>query len=197
MVRPSNSKTVPKRPLSSIPQEQELSHNISRITIDDTGKHPKKEYVLNVRKTDVIQRKNKIRMVYNNDPNAKKTLTSDFNHNIKVIKNVSKDLPTVESLPVGAKIIHRYNFSFNPNIPNTSRVEIDETGKIPKKQVVVSPRKNDVIRQERKPLKINIDNYNSNQTVKKIPIPGKQSDKTSPTLRGRTATVTGAIFGWK
>ena len=88
-----------------------------------------------MRKTDVIQRKNKIRMVYNNDPNAKNILQTEFNHNIKVIKNTTRDLPTVESLPVGAKIIHRYNFSFNPNIPNTVRHEIDETGKIQVKQV--------------------------------------------------------------
>ena len=66
-------------------------------------------------------------MVYNNDPNAKKTLKSDANHNITVVKNTTRDLPTVDSLPVGAKIIHRYNYSFNPNIPNTGRKEIDDT----------------------------------------------------------------------
>lgn len=174
-----NLKNDKKRPLSSIPQESEFRNNISRISIDETGKIPKKEYVLNVRKTDVIQRKNKIRMVYNNDPNAKNILQTEFNHNIKVIKNTTRDLPTVESLPVGAKIIHRYNFSFNPNIPNTVRHEIDETGKIPVKQVQVSPRKNNVIKTERKPLKMTYENYNNNQQggTKIIPLPNNLRNK--------------------
>ena len=174
-----NLKNDKKRPLSSIAQEPEFRNNIARIFIDETGKIPKKEYVLNVRKTDVIRRKNKIRMVYNNDPNAKKSVNTEFNHNIKVIKNVTKDLPTVESLPVGAKIIHRYNYSFNPNIPNTSRHEINETGKIPVKQVQVSPRKNNVIKTERKPLKMTFENYNSTHQGgnKIIPLPNNLKGK--------------------
>ena len=177
-----------KRPLSSIPQELEMRDNISRITIDDTGKHPKKEYVLNVRKTDIIKRKNRMRMIYTNDPNAKKILTTDFNHNIKVVKNVSKDLPTVDSLPPGTKIIHRYNYSYNPNIANTSRHEIDETGKIPKKEVVVSPRKISIIKTERKPLKMSIENYNSSSSskgMKIIPIPNKISERSTSNFRGK------------
>ena len=173
-----NLKIDKKRPLSTIPQDPEFRNNIVRITIDETGKIPKKEYVLNVRKTDVIRRKNKIRMVYNNDPN-KKSVTTEFNHNIKVIKNVTKDLPTVDSLPAGAKIIHRYNFSFNPNIPNTSRHEINETGKIPVKQVQVSPRKNNVIKTERKPLKMTYEMYNSTHQggTKVIPLPNNLKAK--------------------
>ena len=173
-----NLKNDKKRPLSTIPQEPEFRNNIVRITIDETGKIPKKEYVLNVRKTDVIRRKNKIRMVYNNDPN-KKSVTTEFNHNIKVIKNVTKDLPTVDSLPAGAKIIHRYNYSFNPNIPNTSRHEINETGKIPVKQVQVSPRKNNVIKTERKPLKMTYEMYNSTHQggTKVIPLPNNLKGK--------------------
>ena len=169
------------RPLSSVPQSPDSNmprNNTVRILIDQTGRIPKKEYVLNVRKTDVIRRKNKIRMVYNNDPN-KKSVTTEFNHNIKVIKNVTKDLPTVDSLPAGAKIIHRYNYSFNPNIPNTSRHEINETGKIPVKQVQVSPRKNNVIKTERKPLKMTYEMYNSTHQggTKVIPLPNNLKGK--------------------
>lgn len=56
--------------ISTVYQESELRNNISSISIIVKRKNPKKEYVLNVRKTDVIQTKNKIRMVYNNYPNC-------------------------------------------------------------------------------------------------------------------------------
>ena len=162
--------------LSSISQNSELRNNLSSVSIDDTGKHPKKEYVLNVRKTDVIQRKNKIRMEYQNDPNAKQMFVSKSNHTIKFIKNVTKDLPTVDMLPPGTKIFHRYNYSSNPNITNTSRLIIDETGKTPKKQKVVSPRKIDVIRSERKPIKVIYEN-NVRQGPYKIIVQKKEKEK--------------------
>ena len=169
-----NLKDDKKRPLSSIQQSPDGRDNVSSISIKDTGKHPPKPYVLNVRVTERIQPTKKPPKLQNDDPSD-----ITFNHNIKVVKNVTKELPTVEDLPKGAKIIHRYNFSYNPNIPNTSRVSIDETGKIPKKEVVVSPRKNIVLRVERK----SPSNNNANpQPSKKIPLPPKDANK-----RGRNA----------
>ena len=190
--KPKDDKKIP---LSKIPQEVENRDNIKRITIDDTGKIPKKEYVLNVRKTDIIRRKNRMRMVYNNDPNTKNPLISDFNHNVKIVRNVSKDLPTVDSLPIGTKIIHRYNYSYNPNVLNTSTHVIDETGKIPKKEVVVSPRKISIIKTERKPLKMSIENYNNTNPnkMKLIPLPNKISDRSASNFRGKNEKTNNKI----
>ena len=176
----TNIKDNKNKSLSIIYQEPELRNNISSISIIKTGKYPKKQYVLNVRKTDVIQRKNKIKMVYNNDPNVKKPIVSNLNHNIKFVKNVTKELPTVENLPIGTKIIHRYNYAYNPNISNTRRHEINETGKIPKKQVIVKPRKIDIIKTERKPLKTEI---NTNQGTKIISVPINKKDKSTINIR--------------
>ena len=205
-IKKSNQDGDKKRAHSSFSQNLEITgNNIARKVIIDTGKHPKKEYVLNVRKHDVIQRHNKIRFVYNNDPNATKTLHTDFNHNIKVVKNVTKDLPTVDILPEGTKIFHRYNYNYNPNITNLSKISIDQTGKSPKKQVVVSPRKNNVIKTERKPLKMTYQNYisenpntntnnNNNTTTTKglrvIPIPKKEEKISNNRLRSKVDNTT-------
>ena len=91
-----NLKDDKKRPLSTIPQSPDRD-NISSVSIVDTGKHPPKTYVLNVRKTDVIQQTKKPRK-------ENKPVDSNYNHNIKVVKNVTKELPTVEDLPKDAKI---------------------------------------------------------------------------------------------
>lgn len=121
-----------------------------------------------------------MRIVYNNDPNAKNPITYNLNHNIKVIRKVTKELPTIENLPKGVKIIHRYNYAYNPNIPNTSRHKINETGKLPKKQVIVNKRKIDIIKTERKHIKIY---SNTNQGIKKIPFSLDKKDKSNINIR--------------
>ena len=159
LLRNNNSANKPiknlkneKKRSNTPPNPDYLKDNIVIFSIDDTGKIPPKPYVLNVRKTDVIQQTRRMRKMYNCDPNDEnRVIEPSNNHDIKIIKDVTKDLPTVEDLPKGAKIIHRYNYSYNPELENIGRFVIDDTGKIPKKEVVVSPRRVLVIPTERKP----------------------------------------------
>ena len=154
-----HKKESEKRPLSS---KSEMSRdNIIRITINDTGKIPKKTYVLNVRKLDRIQQDKRQRLIYSSNLEEKEPISTNFNHNIIVIKNVTKE-----------------NYSSKTNIPNTKQIVIKESGKIPKKTVTVSPRKNEIIKTIKKPYKLTYENYVETNTtttlksgVKKIPLP--------------------------
>ena len=154
-----HKKESEKRPLSS---KSEMSRdNIIRITINDTGKIPKKTYVLNVRKLDRIQQDRRQRLIYSSNLEEKEPISTNFNHNIIVIKNVTKE-----------------NYSSKSNIPNTKQIVINESGKIPKKTVTVSPRKNEIIKTIKKPYKLTYENYVETNTtttlksgVKKIPLP--------------------------
>ena len=152
-----HKKESEKRPLSS---KSEMSRdNIIRITINDTGKIPKN--VLNVRKLDRIQQDKRQRLIYSSNLEEKEPISTNFNHNIIVIKNVTKE-----------------NYSSKTNIPNTKQIVINESGKIPKKTVTVSPRKNEIIKTIKKPYKLTYENYVETNTtttlksgVKKIPLP--------------------------
>ena len=154
-----HKKESEKRPLSS---KSEMSRdNIIRITINDTGKIPKKTYVLNVRKLDRIQQDKRQRLIYSSNLEEKEPISTNFNHNIIIIKNVTKE-----------------NYSSKTNIPNTKQIVINESGKIPKKTVTVSPRKNEIIKTIKKPYKLTYENYVETNTtttlksgVKKIPLP--------------------------
>ena len=154
-----HKKESEKRPLSS---KSEMSRdNIIRITINDTGKIPKKTYVLNVRKLDRIQQDRRQRLIYSSNLEEKEPISTNFNHNIIVIKNVTKE-----------------NYSSKTNIPNTKQIVINESGKKPKKTVTVSPRKNEIIKTIKKPYKLTYENYVETNTtttlksgVKKIPLP--------------------------
>ena len=154
-----HKKESEKRPLSS---KSEMSRdNIIRITINDTGKIPKKTYVLNVRKLDRIQQDRRQRLIYSSNLEEKEPISTNFNHNIIVIKNVTKE-----------------NYSSKTNIPNTKQIVINESGKIPKKTVTVSPRKNEIIKTIKKPYKLTYENYVETNTtttlksgIKKIPLP--------------------------
>lgn len=164
-----HKKESEKRPLSS---KSEMSRdNIIRITINDTGKIPKKTYVLNVRKLDRIQQDKRQRLIYSSNLEEKEPISTNFNHNIIVIKNVTKE-----------------NYSSKTNIPNTKQIVINESGKIPKKTVTVSPRKNEIIKTIKKPYKLTYENYVETNTtttlksgVKKIPLPTSKKFEISKT----------------
>ena len=135
--------------------------NITRITINDTGKIPKRTYVLNVRKLDRIQQNKRQRLLYSSNLEKNDPVTTSFNHNTTIIKNVTKESPHIDS-----------------NLPNTVQIGINESGKIPRKKVVVSPRKYEVIKSIKKPLKLTYENYVETNTsssirtgVNKIPLP--------------------------
>ena len=129
-------------------------NNTVRHLIDETGKIPKKEYVLNVRKLDTIKDTKRHKQTYNDSITGDdKPISSNFNHNMIVVKNVTKEYKTVADVDY-EPIKHRYNYSFVPGLPNTYVHTIDESGKNPKKQKEVSPRKNQIIRTERKPSKL-------------------------------------------
>ena len=131
----------------SVPQNSNTSRkNTTFHSIIELRKSPKQSYVLNVRKTDIIKSGRKHRKSYNyskNDDN--KPFVSSENHKIFERRNVTKERKTVADLPEGKKILHRYNYNYNPNISNNSVHSIDETSKKPKKEYVLTPRKNNVI----------------------------------------------------
>ena len=143
----TNSKNEKKRTMSLISQDNGILNNISSIFIDETGKKPKKEYVLNERKTETIQIKNKVRMEYKNDPNAKEPISTDLNHTIKIVKDISKDPSTVKELPEGS---------------NYSSHVINET------------RKSEVVKTEISGRQSHNNNDNFLQKKKLIPLPTKE-----------------------
>ena len=131
--------------------------NISTITIDDTGKVPKKPYVLHVRKLDRIRSKSRMRIVYTNNMEEKEPIKMDFNHKMLVVKDVTRDFKTISELNSGEKMTHRYSYS--SITANIGRREINESGKKSEKQVIVSIRKNEIIKSEKKPFKLNYKDY--------------------------------------
>jgi len=181
----SNSTKKEKRALSSNTEINSSRDNITRITIDDTGKIPKKTYVLNVRKLDRIQQNKRQRLTYSSKLEETNPITTNFNHNIIVIKNVTRELPTLSDIGEDGKLIHKFAYTSKTNIPNTVRKVIDESGKKPKKKPVVSPRKNEIIKTIKKPFKFTYENYTEtnnsfNAGVKKIPLP-----TTSKSIKGK------------
>ena len=122
--------------LDSIPQDPELKNNISTVSILDKKNKPKKEYVLHVRKTDVILPKNRIRMEYTTNPNSRDPIVTDYNTKTTYIKNINRE---------------PHNYS---TISNTSVHVINETGRIPKKEIKARPRRVFVIKTEKRPSNI-------------------------------------------
>ena len=156
----SQSSKKEKRPLSSMTEHNTNRENITRISIDDTGKIPKRTYVLNVRKLDRIQQDRRQRLTYSSNLQENNPILTNFNHNIIVINNVTREFP----------------YYPRSNSPNIIQKVINESGKIQKKQVVVSPRKNEIIKSFKKPFKLTYENYvesnsSMNTGVNRIPLP--------------------------
>ena len=142
-----------QKPYSTNTEIVKSRHNLSRITINESGKTPKKQYALHVRKLDRIQSNSKMRIIYTNNMEEAGPVQTNFNHNIVVIKNL-----TVQ------------NFYKNPNISNVARKEINESGKEPIKKVIVNPRLNEIIRSEKKPYKLNYKDFNEKNSYQKSEI---------------------------
>ena len=138
--------------------------NISTITIDETGKIPKKPYVLHVRQLERIRSKSRMRIVYTNNMEETDPIKIDFNHKMIEVKDITRDFQTISQLNSGEKMSHRYSSSNLTSISNIGRREINESGKIPKKQVVVSMRKNEIIKSAKKPFKLNYKNFLKSST---------------------------------
>ena len=144
------AKEKDQKPYSTMTNFYTNRNNLSRITINESGKTPKKQYVLHVRKLDRIQSNSKMRIVYTNNMEEKGPIKTDFNHKIVVIKNITNN---------GEKMKYSNN-TFNSNI---ARKVINESGKIIKKQVEVSPRKNEIIKSAKKPFKLTYTNFLENK----------------------------------
>ena len=108
-----------------------------------------------MRKIERIQSNSKMRISYTNNMEETGPIKTNFNHNIVVIKNVTGE-----------------NFNKNPvqSGSNIARKEINESSKAPKKQVQVSPRRNEIIKSEKKPYKLNYKNFNETNGSKKSEI---------------------------
>ena len=145
-----DNKEQEQKPYLTMTNFNKSRNNLSRITINESGKAPKKQYVLHVRKLDRIQSNSKMRLIYTNNMEERDPVKTDFNHKIVVIKNITNDFKNGEKYS---------NNTFNSNV---ARKEINESGKIVKKQVVVSPRKNEVIKSAKKPFKLTYTNFLEN-----------------------------------
>ena len=159
-----------KKPLNTSTQTSEiLKNNLSTISIFDTGKKPKRQYILNERKTDVIQPKNRIRLTYATNPDNRDFINTDFNLRSKIVQNLSKE---------------HNNSTY---LPNTVYHEINETKKHEKKQVQVAPRKYYIIKTKRKPYKYTYSISDSTEqplfrnTIKTTTI----TDNSNSLIRGR------------
>ena len=153
-----------KKPYSTMTEVNKKRNNISRITINESGKTPKKQYVLNVRKIERIRSKPNIRIKYTNNMEEKEPVKTDFNYKILVVKNFSKEYKTALEQNKDGKI------------NNTARKEINECGNDAKKQVELIPRKNEIIKTARKPLKLNYENYNKNNNTDIKQIMNRKAD---------------------
>ena len=153
-----------KKPYSTMTEVNKKRNNISRITINESGKTPKKQYVLNVRKIERIRSKPNIRIKYTNNMEEKEPVKTDFNYKILVVKNFSKEYKTALEQNKDGKI------------NNTARKEINECGNDAKKKVELTPRKNEIIKSARKPLKLNYENYNKNNNTDIKQIMNRKAD---------------------
>jgi len=179
-VQPYNSYTTEKknnnnRPFISIPQNNNTRENLGFHSIVEIRNSPKKSYVLNVRKTDVITHKVKYKKRYNVSTEVNRPIINNENHVLFERRNVTKERKTVADLPDNVKVRHRYNYNYVPNITNIATISIDESGKKPKKEYNLSPRKTDIIKTERN----NIPSYNviePKDRIKKYTLQGKKND---------------------
>ena len=138
--------------------------NISSITINETGKIQKKPYVLQERKIERIRSKSRMHIAYTNNMEEKGPVKNDFNHKLLIIKNISRNFKTISDIDDKEKLGHRYSYSSLTSslTSNIGRKEIKEEGKKPKIKVIVSKRKNEVIKPIKKPFKLNYKNYFEN-----------------------------------
>ena len=101
-----------QKPYSTNTEIIKSRHNLSRITINESGKTPKKKYVLHLRKIDRIQSNSKMRILYTNNMEETTQVKTNFNHNITIIRSVTSQ-----------------NLFKNSNVSNIARKEINENGK--------------------------------------------------------------------
>ena len=164
----SNKKKVVNNPLyrSSSPPN-EMRGNISSHSIVDIKNAPKKTYVLNERKNEIIRYKvgHKRRNIDDLNSYIKQAAS---NHSLKVTRNVTKEFRTVADLPEPKKTKHTYNLSYNPNTTNLASRSIDATSSknMTKKERTLTPRKLQIIKstkllKNKNPFEQNLRNKNN------------------------------------
>jgi hypothetical protein len=124
-----------------------ISVNTASHSIIDIKNAPKKTYVLNERKNEIIRFKVGHKRRNNDDLNSYNKQAAS-NHSLKVTRNVTKERRTVADLPEPKKAKHTYNLSYNPNTANLASRSIDATtSKIKKKrEIILNPRKLQIIK---------------------------------------------------
>ena len=167
MIKNYNTEKTAKKPLSSMTEINSSRHNLKRITINESSKKKDQPYVLHVRKLDRIQQKERGRIFYTNNMNERNPIKSNFNHKIIVVKNVTKEFKTWVDVPQGEKGAPK-EYIVNRSRDNLSRRDINVSKNKEKPQVVLSPRKNIVIKSTKKPYKLTYENYVENDNDKEI-----------------------------
>ena len=141
-------------------------NNTVSHAIIDIKRAERKPYVLNERKIDIIKFSPNNYLRYNTSKEKPEPYKGSNNHSIIITKNVTKEYKTVADIP-DKKAHHRYNYSHDPNLKNTSSHKIDATKKEPKKEIVVQPRKLIVIKSVIPSRRRNITEENNDSSNKK------------------------------
>ena len=149
-----------QKPYSTNTEIIKSRHNLSRITINESGKTPKKKYALHVRKLDRIQSNSKMRILYTNNMEETTPVKTNFNHNITIIRNVTSQ-----------------NLFKNSGVSNIARKEINESGKEVKQPIKINQRLNEIIRTEKKPYKLNYKDFNEKNAYKKLEVKSNLQNK--------------------
>ena len=154
---------------SSLPRE--MRNNLSSHSIIDIKNTPKKTYVLNVRKNDIIR----FKVGHKRRNNDLGSLKPTSNHSIKITRNVTRERRTVADLPDTKKTNYKYDFSYHPNTSNLANRSIDATSskKNKKKEITLTPRKLQVIKstkflRNKNPFEQNLRNKNNIIEIKNI-----------------------------
>ena len=154
-----------QKPYSTNTEIIKSRHNLSRITINESGKTPKKKYALHVRKLDRIQSNSKMRILYTNNMEETTPVKTNFNHNITIIRNVTSQ-----------------NLFKNSGVSNIARKEINESGKEVKQPIKINQRLNEIIRTEKKPYKLNYKDFNEKNAYKKLEVKSNLQNKMNNTV---------------
>jgi hypothetical protein len=121
--------------------------NLSFHVINESKKKSNKPYVLHERKLERISSNSQLRRSYYNQ---KEPITDNINYKSVIVKTISKDKNNLKNNLTNKKSAE--NKLNNIFMVNTAKKDINENGKVIKKQIYVNQRKNEIKKSENTPL---------------------------------------------
>ena len=141
--------------------------NLSFHVINESKKKSKKPYVLHERKLERISSNSQLRRSYYNQ---KEPITDNINYKSVIVKTISKDKNNLKNNLTNKK--SEENKLNNISMVNTAKKDINENGKVIKKQIYVNQRKNEIKKSENTQSNTKVrmsynNNSNNNNNIKK------------------------------